>query len=290
MTRAVRRRVRGLRPQTMRGRLALVATASTAVWVALLTCVVGLLLANRLRGAADELLRTRAEAAATTVDVSPDGLVRVRDAPDDRALDTDVWVFQGDQLVEQPRGHPALRRQAIALAGRGRHYADIDEDPDPDARMYALPLLLRGRQVGTIVTAVDTQPYLRGERAGVLAVLAVGGLLLLTTYPVTRAAVRRAMRPVAEMSDRAARWSADEVSQRFGDEGRPEELAVLSRDLDGLLDRLAAVVRHERRLSAEISHELRTPLARIVAEVDLFEDAAGRSGPAAERWSVAGWG
>src|SRR5262249_33837930 len=38
---------------------------------------------------------------------------------------------------------------------------------------------------------------------------------------------------------------------------------------DGLLDRLAAGLRHEQLLSAELSHELRTPLARITAEAEL---------------------
>ena len=41
--------------------------------------------------------------------------------------------------------------------------------------------------------------------------------------------------------------------------------------LDGLLDRLSAVLRNERQLSAEISHELRTPLARALAEIQLMQ-------------------
>jgi signal transduction histidine kinase len=47
-------------------------------------------------------------------------------------------------------------------------------------------------------------------------------------------------------------------------------LDELARTLDEVLDRLAAVLRHERLLSDELSHELRTPLARIQAEVDLL--------------------
>src|SRR6476659_4207191 len=40
--------------------------------------------------------------------------------------------------------------------------------------------------------------------------------------------------------------------------------------LDALLDRLSAVLRNGRQLSAEISHELRTPLARALAEIQLL--------------------
>ncbi|MFC9759203.1 histidine kinase dimerization/phospho-acceptor domain-containing protein [Streptomyces sp. NPDC056921] len=50
--------------------------------------------------------------------------------------------------------------------------------------------------------------------------------------------------------------------------GRPAELASLAGSPDELLDQLAAVLQHERQLSAELSHELRTPLARITAETD----------------------
>jgi signal transduction histidine kinase len=62
-----------------------------------------------------------------------------------------------------------------------------------------------------------------------------------------------------------------DIGRRFGPEPRPGELGELARRFDGLLDRLAASLRHEPRLSAELSHELRTPLARIVAEVELLQ-------------------
>jgi signal transduction histidine kinase len=39
--------------------------------------------------------------------------------------------------------------------------------------------------------------------------------------------------------------------------------------LDGLLDRIAASLRHERLFSNEVSHELRTPLAKLIAEAEL---------------------
>ena len=72
------------------------------------------------------------------------------------------------------------------------------------------------------------------------------------------------------MTKQAARWSTDDVDHRFGDHRPPAELDELAATLDGLLDRLSAVLRNERQLSAEISHELRTPLARASAEIQLL--------------------
>jgi len=96
-------------------------------------------------------------------------------------------------------------------------------------------------------------------------------LLLTGAYLVLHAGVARALRPVKEMTNQAGRWSTDDVDRRFGETRRPVELDDLAMTLDALLDRLSAVLRNERQLSAEISHELRTPLARALAEIQLMQ-------------------
>ena len=83
--------------------------------------------------------------------------------------------------------------------------------------------------------------------------------------------VGRALAPVREMTASAADWSEHDLAQRFGATPRPDELGELAKTFDALLDRVAASLRHEQRLSAELSHELRTPLARIMAEVELLQ-------------------
>lgn len=259
-------------PRTLRGRLALVAALITALWVFVLTVVFDVVLVSQLDAQAGDVLRARAEAEASTVAVSPSGDLTIRETTDDAALDAEVWVYQGTRVLEEPPRRAGLRPDVEALLDKGRQTHDVD-----DTRLYARPVLHQGRQVGTIVAAVALHPYANSARLVVGGSVVLGALLLGSVYPVTRVVVSRAMRPVADMGEQAARWSADDVTHRFGDAGRPEELARLSRDLDGLLDRLAAVLRHERRLSAEISHELRTPLSRIVAEVELLQAAPRRS-------------
>jgi signal transduction histidine kinase len=76
------------------------------------------------------------------------------------------------------------------------------------------------------------------------------------------------------MTRQAADWSVTAPTQRFGTEQQYSEVSSLARTLDELLDRLSAVLRHERQLSAELSHELRTPLARVMAEVELMMASA----------------
>jgi two-component system, OmpR family, sensor kinase len=102
-----------------------------------------------------------------------------------------------------------------------------------------------------------------------LASAILAALLLALVAVATRWLLRAALRPVHEMTTQAAAWSEHDLDQRFG-EGEPyDELTELAATLDGLLDRLAASLRHEQRFSAEISHELKTPLARVMAEAEI---------------------
>src|SRR5439155_26015788 len=99
--------------------------------------------------------------------------------------------------------------------------------------------------------------------------LALAGVMLGVVGLAVFLLLRSALRPVARMTEQAASWSEHELDRRF-ELGQPhDELTQLGATLDGLLDRLAASLRRERRFSAEVSHELRTPLARLIAEAEL---------------------
>lgn len=255
-------------PASLRGRLSLVAVLVTAVFLGLLTVGVQLLLDRQLLAGADDLLRSRAETASTVVAIAPDGRVRLRDPVDARAFAELTWVYEGTVAVERPRATDPVQRAADGLAGTGARLVSVRGQED--VRLYALPLRAGGRQVGTVVSSVDLAPY---DRVGDLALVATSALAVLVlggAYLLTRVVVARALDPVAQMTEQAAQWSASDLERRFGAGRRPAELAALAATLDGLLERLAAVLRHEQQLSAELSHELRTPLSAVVAEVDLL--------------------
>ncbi|MFE7127831.1 sensor histidine kinase [Streptomyces sp. NPDC057617] len=260
---------RRLAPRTLRGRLALIALATSFLWIALLTTVFNLALDTRLHAQADDVLRTRAEAVAATIDTRPDGRLTVREPAEDQALDTGVWIYERGRAIELPPNVPsALQRQADALAGHGTRFAETDS---PTAtRLYALPVAGpadRG-QAGTVITSVSLDPYLSTADTALAGSIALSLVLLGGVYLLTRLVVRRALRPVGDMSTQAAEWSKAGVAERFGKDDRPAELVSLAANLDELLDRLATVLRHEQQQAADISHELRTPLARITAETE----------------------
>lgn len=258
-----------LAPRTLGGRLSLVALTTAALLMVLLTIAFNAVVERHLRHQADDELRTRAAAVATTIDTAGP-VVRVLETSNDRLLDANVWIYAGTRLLEQPPS-PAteLTHLARELVERGGRRCVTTERHVP-VRMCAGSVPDR-RGTVTVVTALDLTPY-RSSADTLLTGSCVLDVLMLTcTYALTRLAVGRALRPVGVMTDQAARWSAVASEERFASVVRPAELARLGTSLDALLDRIRAVLRHERQLTAELSHELRTPLSRIIAELDWWQ-------------------
>jgi len=258
------------RPWTLRTHVTLLAVLAAAVVVALLVGAFNVVLEAALDSDVDRTLRSKTAAAATTAPVRA-GRVVVRDSPNDAAVDREVWVYQGVKAIVRPPGGPTLQRTADVLAQQARGFT---ETPDGEMRLHAAALTDRGRRVGAVVVAESLEAYDKTTDVALAGSVALGGLLLMLVAGLTWVATGRALAPVREMTRTAAEWTAHEQERRFGRGPRPDELGELASTFDSLLDRLAASLRHEQRLSAELSHELRTPLARIAAEAELLRSRA----------------
>jgi signal transduction histidine kinase len=250
-----------------------VALTTAALLMAVLTLVFNAVVNRHLQVQADDELRTRAAAVATTVDTSG-SRVRVLETANDRLLDANVWIYTGTRLLEKPPSAGAdrpLTTAADRLAARsGPACVTVHAADTRAVRLCSRPV--PGRYASaTIVTALDLTPYRSSADTLLLGSLVLDAVMLACTYVLTRLAVGRALRPVRAMTDRATQWSAVASDDRLGAEERPVELARLGASLDALLDRIRAVLRHERQLTGELSHELRTPLARIIAELDWWQ-------------------
>jgi two-component system, OmpR family, sensor kinase len=133
-------------------------------------------------------------------------------------------------------------------------------------RLYSLAVVDAGRRLGTVVAGVSLAPYDQTRHIALVASVVLGLVALVAVAVAGWWLISRALRPVAQMTAQAAEWSDRDLDRRFS-LGQPhDEMTQLAFTLDRLLDRLAASLRREQRLSAELSHELRTPLANIVAQ------------------------
>jgi two-component system OmpR family sensor kinase len=245
---------------TVRRRLLLLVLAALAVALALSTVGFNVLFERTTATSADSLLRSRAGAQAQLVTLRGGRLLVPRIAAEGR-----IWVFDPRGTVERPRVRSAADAPARALAGGPARFLDVGGQ----TRLYARPILRDGRRVGTVVAAVSMRPYEEAEKNALLGSLALALAMIVLVGFAVWWLLRSALRPVVRMTEQAAVWSERDLDRRF-DLGEPhDELTQLASTLDGLLDRLAASLRHERRFSAELSHELKTPLARVIAEAEV---------------------
>jgi len=254
-----------LAPRTLRGQLSLVALTTAALLMLVLTVAFNAVAQHRLDHQADDELRTRAAAVATTVDTTGT-TVRVLETSNDALLDANVWIYAGGRLLEEPPNAGRLTHVADALAGRGGRRC-VTAEVDGPLRLCSQPVS-GDNSAATVVTALDLSPYRSSADTLLLGSLALDIVMLACTYALTRLAVGRALRPVRTMTDQATQWSAVASEERFGHTRHPVELARLGTSLDAILDRIRTLLRHERQLTGELSHELRTPLSRIIAELD----------------------
>ncbi len=246
----------------LRGRIWLtVVLAMTAVLVGL-TAGFNLLVANRLDHDANSVVTARASAQLDALTVTPSG-IDLGETADAGALDTRTWIFHGTRALEAPRLDGSAQAAAAAFTGRPRGFRDI---PAGDLRLYGLPVLEGGRRVGTVVAAVSLTPYEQIRRVALVGSSILALLALCAVAAASRWMIARSLRPVSEMTRQAAEWSERQLDRRFALGDPRDEFTTLAATLDGLLDRVAASLRHEQNLTAELSHELRTPLTQITAE------------------------
>lgn len=89
----------------------------------------------------------------------------------------------------------------------------------------------------------------------------------------------RVLSPLRVMTSNARHISAENLHERLGLKGPPDELKDLGDTIDDLLARLETAFEAQKRFVANASHELRTPLTMMRTSVDV---AVGKARPSPE--------
>ncbi len=161
----------------------------------------------------------------------------------------------------------AAQRSAV-LAGRDLTTTTHGRSDTEPFRVYATAVA-RGGARDTLLVASSLEGVDAAVHRVLTLMLLAGPALLLVIAGGGWWLARKALGPVARLTERAERIGVDSLDERVPVPSTMDEIARLAVTLNHMFDRLERGVEDKRRLVADASHELRTPLAVMRSELDV---------------------
>ncbi len=255
------------RPASVRTRLVAVFAVGSSILVVLTGALLYIGFNNQLDNAMEQALRDRADGIAVDVregnqEIRPGAPFVVFLQADGRVISSTVTgvrrtpVLTARELAKAAQGEVVVeRRRVTGLGDRGELLAR--PEIAADGRTI---ILVVGESLDTVSRASERLGILLAVASPVfVAVIAGCGWVL----------VGAALRPVRRMAAEADAISLRESGQRLREPPGEDEIALLGRTLNAMLDRIEGSLAHERAFVDDASHELRTPLSILRGELEL---------------------
>ena len=140
-------------------------------------------------------------------------------------------------------------------------------------RFMVAPVIVPGDPAtGMFVAAVDVTAERSNVNSTVQAQLLAGTLTLLLIAGVGALVFRWLLRPLGELARAAERINDAHLDERVPERGA-DDLALLARTVNGMLDRLDRAFSMQRALLDDVGHELRTPLTVLRGHLEIMDSA-----------------
>jgi signal transduction histidine kinase len=259
-------------------RIPLVATIVTLLFLSVLALTARSFVRNVTFADIDEELETLSVAIGSDLELQ--GLGGLQQRPLHAGVESNLLAFRLEHhsavLLDHGRvlataGYLATHAtagRAAAIAARPEGTFTGTEPFSLQGRLcrFRISQLSGAARGATLVMFRSIEPTLVTLQRLDLALLAIvllgaGGSALITAL-----AVRRALKPVEEVTAVAGSAEARDLSRRVEVRGGGEEVDRLARVINSLFDRLQRAFDSQRRLVSDAAHELKTPVAAIVAE------------------------
>jgi len=262
------------RRRSIRVRLASVYAATVVAILFAYAAGVWVIVAHQLGADLDHRLREDFEVVESMIEAGDGEGIHWRgehrDGQDELEyqIRAEVWSFAGELLLRTAAARPW---GDLLPPPRGTGFRfDVVAAGGERIRLLQGSFSVAGQPA--VIRVMRTEARMRSLLATLVLVELLG---LPLAFAIAAAAgylvARHALRPVAEMTDRARSISADRLGERLPVDNPHDELGRLARVFNETFGRLERSFVQLRRFTADASHELRTPLTSIrsVGEVAL---------------------
>ena len=167
-------------------------------------------------------------------------------------------------------------RPEIAAALRGRTVTGIRSSRTLHGRLLyvAVPVASAGKVFGAVRITYPTSTLDHRVNRYRLALVGVGGIVLLAAAALGLLLARSFARPLRRLEEVAGRVGSGELTARAREDDGPPEVRRLAEELNRTTAKLAALLTSQEQFVADASHELRTPLTALRLRLENGETGA----------------
>ncbi|HRE78723.1 MAG TPA: HAMP domain-containing sensor histidine kinase [Flavobacterium sp.] len=182
-----------------------------------------------------------------------------------------VFVEFFDSNNELIDKSPNLKKLNLKLYPENRKNEFIDTYLNKKPiRQIQVPLYDNQKVIGYLVVAMsldDAIMVLSNLRNILFISLPI---ILISLFLIARFIVGRSIKPIKTIIETSKQISRENLSSRIDLPQNKDELFVLSKTINDLLDRIENAVEREKQFTSDASHELRTPLAVIKGTLEVL--------------------
>jgi signal transduction histidine kinase len=141
---------------------------------------------------------------------------------------------------------------------------------DSKIRQIQVPILSRDKKVGYLLIAMSLEgASIVLQNLSEILIIAYP-LILIILFLIARFIAGRSIKPISAIIATSNIITKDNLKSRIELPRKKDELYVLSKTINNLLDRIETAVEREKQFTSDASHELRTPLTVIKGTLEVL--------------------
>jgi len=137
-------------------------------------------------------------------------------------------------------------------------------------RQVQTPVFQNKKQIGYLIIAMSLSDSIMVLDNLLEVLLIAYPLVLLVLFLVARIIAGRSIRPISSIIETSNIITKDNLKSRIVLPQNHDELFVLSKTINSLLDRIETAVEREKQFTSHASHELRTPLTILKGTLEVM--------------------
>ncbi|WP_333809839.1 sensor histidine kinase [Flavobacterium sp.] len=179
-----------------------------------------------------------------------------------------VFVEFYDNNKEIIDKSPNLKNSDLILFSKNNTFIDTKLNLIP-IRQIQTEIINNGKVVGYLVVAMSLEDF---EIVLILKniLLITFPLILILLFLIARFFAGRSIKPVRTIIDTSSQITKDNLQTRIPLPQNKDELYLLSKNINNLLNRIESAIDREKQFTSDASHELRTPLAVIKGTMEVL--------------------